>query len=667
MSSVIVRRWLELLGSMRLAITLLVSIALASVIGTLIPQGEPYVNYQFQFGDFWFKQFLFLGLFDIYHTTWFIFLLGLLLSSTSICVYRYTPSMLRSIKHWRPASAYSVLQNMPYTFSIATSEENINPVIEEVIHSFGKLGQKKILPQGGSVIRWGSGYRLGYICTHVGIIFICLGGVLDSNLWFKWQQLTGQLVPEKRDITADQIPAKSRLNINNPSYRAQVNLPEGSSATFAFQNFEDGYLLQPLPLTLKLDAFHVEYHETGQPKAFISDISVKLPDGSIKKQSVQVNKPFEWGSLSIYQSSFGDGGTGFAVRAAPLFQTDSLTLPSIVRVFGKYKLNNQYTLEINDYKPINVEANPNKIKPEKEEKWKSFFSAVPKDRSSKVINLGATWTYRIRDAQGQAKEYHNYLEPISIEGRWYVLSGIREEADKPFRYFRMPLTPQGYLEPYFLWRLYWLNPEKWHALSEKFANNQKKSPLTNVDTISKMGEAVLSLFAKGGYEQVATFLEKSVPKQEQQKIADLYIKILDQLSLQSYSDFYEEFPAWRNKMPAPNTPEAAFFIKDSILSISDSFFYGLPYYLQVMHIDPVQSSGFQVTRSPGKPVVYFGCFLLVMGVFLLFYWREIRLWCWYSQGKINLAMNSNRLDSITERRFKEICAAVEKAIHKKLK
>ncbi len=376
MSSVIVRRWLELLGSMRLAITLLMSIALASIIGTILPQGEPYVNYQFQFGDFWFKQFLFLGLFDIYHTTWFICLLGLLLSSTSICVYRYTPSMLRAIKHWRPASAYTVLQNMPYTHSIASDEKYMPSLINGIIHTSGKLAQKKALPQGGSVIRWGSGHRLGYIFTHLGIIFICLGGMLDSNLWFKWQQWTGKLTPEKRDISADQIPEKSRLSINNPSYRAQVNIPEGSSATFAFQNHEDGYLLQPLPLTLKLDAFNVEYHETGQPKAFVSDITVTLPDGRVKKQSVQVNKPFEWGSLSIYQSSFGDGGTGFAVRAAPLFQTIAPDIPPLIRVFGKYKLSNQFTLEVNDYKPINVELNPNKVNPNKDNEWKDFCEMI---------------------------------------------------------------------------------------------------------------------------------------------------------------------------------------------------------------------------------------------------------------------------------------------------
>ena len=36
----------------------------------------------------------------------------------------------------------------------------------------------------------------------------------------------------------------------------------------------------------------------------------------------------------------------------------------------------------------------------------------------------------------------------------------------------------------------------------------------------------------------------------------------------------------------------------------------------------------QVSRSPGKAVVYLGCVFLVLGVFAMFYIRERRLWVW---------------------------------------
>jgi cytochrome c biogenesis protein len=50
--------------------------------------------------------------------------------------------------------------------------------------------------------------------------------------------------------------------------------------------------------------------------------------------------------------------------------------------------------------------------------------------------------------------------------------------------------------------------------------------------------------------------------------------------------------------------------------------------LQLQDAQHKQASVFQVTRSPGKFVVYAGALLLVLGVFAMFYIRERRLWVW---------------------------------------
>ena len=44
----------ELLSSMRFAISLLSILAIASIVGTVLKQAEPYNNYIIQFGPFWF-------------------------------------------------------------------------------------------------------------------------------------------------------------------------------------------------------------------------------------------------------------------------------------------------------------------------------------------------------------------------------------------------------------------------------------------------------------------------------------------------------------------------------------------------------------------------------------------------------------------------------------
>ena len=64
--------------------------------------------------------------------------------------------------------------------------------------------------------------------------------------------------------------------------------------------------------------------------------------------------------------------------------------------------------------------------------------------------------------------------------------------------------------------------------------------------------------------------------------------------------------------------------------------------------DEIKASVFQLTRSPGKTVVYFGCILLVLGVFSMLYIRERRLWVWVKQvpgetgAQALMAMSSQR-------------------------
>ena len=55
----------ELLSSMRFAVSLLIVLAVASVVGTVLKQSEPYANYVAQFGQFWFPVFEALGLYDV--------------------------------------------------------------------------------------------------------------------------------------------------------------------------------------------------------------------------------------------------------------------------------------------------------------------------------------------------------------------------------------------------------------------------------------------------------------------------------------------------------------------------------------------------------------------------------------------------------------------------
>ena len=57
------KSWQELLASMRFAIALLTVICIASVIGSVLKQHEPFPNYVNQFGPFWAEVFNALSLY----------------------------------------------------------------------------------------------------------------------------------------------------------------------------------------------------------------------------------------------------------------------------------------------------------------------------------------------------------------------------------------------------------------------------------------------------------------------------------------------------------------------------------------------------------------------------------------------------------------------------
>ena len=60
---------------MNLAISLLLVLAIASIIGTVLQQNKPYTDYQIKFGSFWFDLFQTLGLYDVYSAVWFLTIL----------------------------------------------------------------------------------------------------------------------------------------------------------------------------------------------------------------------------------------------------------------------------------------------------------------------------------------------------------------------------------------------------------------------------------------------------------------------------------------------------------------------------------------------------------------------------------------------------------------
>ena len=79
-------------------------------------------------------------------------------------------------------------------------------------------------------------------------------------------------------------------------------------------------------------------------------------------------------------------------------------------------------------------------------------------------NVGPSITYKLRDAAGQAREFHNYMLPIEQGGRWFLYTGLREAQADAFRYMRIPLDESGGVDAWFAIRDRLLDPAQQQSL-----------------------------------------------------------------------------------------------------------------------------------------------------------------------------------------------------------
>ncbi|MCA1979373.1 MAG: cytochrome c biogenesis protein ResB [Thiobacillus sp.] len=640
------RSLFELLSSMRFAISLLSILAVASIVGTVLKQAEPYSNYLIQFGPFWFEVFRKLGLYDVYHAAWFLLILGFLVLSTSVCIWRNAPNFAREMRSFREHVTDQSLAAFKHQHVVETTQSPADFAARAQAYLEGQGYQVRQLPREDGLLlaaKAGSWNRLGYFLAHSAIVLICIGGLMDGNLVFKAQQALGMKKIETRDIPQSQVPAISRLSPSNPSFRGSVQIPEGSSANVVFLNVADGYLVQDLPFTVGLKQFRIEHYSTGQPKSFESDIELFDKSGKkIRDATIAVNHPLIHDGIAIYQASFADGGTRLTIQGWNLFAPMAAAFPIEGTVHQNTTLTSpagNYTLEFTDFRPFNIENLGGDAPPK--DNAMSVFGGSPVADNKHLHNVGPSFQYKLRDARGQAREFSNYMLPLELDGRWYMMSGVRESPNEAFRYLRMPLDADGKLDSFMRLRGALLNSDLRPEIAARFARQALPQNAWGTEIEDKLkfsATQVLALYADGGFQALGRFIEEKVPQAEREKAAGTYLRILELSAFEALAIANREA-----KLPPPKADDATgWLVRDTLNSMSDLFVYGAPVYLQLMQYDEVKASGLQLTRSPGKNVVYFGSLLLTLGVFFMFYVRERRVWLRVKPGQALLAMASTK-------------------------
>ena len=646
---------LEFFGSMNLAITLLVVVAIASVIGTVLQQNQSYPDYILKFGPFWFAAFNQIGLYDVYGTGWFIAILAFLILSTSVCLYQQAPGMLREMTRFRTSVQIDSLRGFHQQAEWWLPDHDSRTVQADITSAFRGFGYRWRIQDHGDhqviAVMKGRYNRMGYLLTHAAVVTIGVGGLLDGNLWLKLKEWRGELAVETRDLSAREAPPISRLAPGAiPTFRGNVRLPEGSAANFVFLRVRDGFLVQELPFAIELKEFQVAYYDTGQPKSYTSEVLIHdqeyLGDQPLAA-TIRVNHPLVYRGYAIYQSDFGDGGSKLELKAWPLTTARAEPVVAKGEVGGVIKVGGPtagaLSLELDDFRLFNLLPEPN---------------AQPGDRQFR--NFGPSISFKLRDAVGAAREYLNYMAPVQIDGRWFYLSGVRAQPGAPFSYLHIPVDANN-------------SPERFLRFNARLhdASGLRKLlalPAAGGDPdfqrdLNQVRLNLVELFAQGGFMAITEKAKAVVPAERLQEATALYLNLLRETLAEVFvAVLREEGVSVEQEL---GERENAFF-NDALSALAARPAYGSPFYLQLTGFQQVEASGLQVTYSSGAVVVYAGFALLIVGVFLMFYTSFRRLWAWLAveDGAVRLILagTGNRRPAEFAREFAALQTALERRL-----
>jgi len=704
-----VRAAVELLSSMRFAISLLALICIASIIGTVLKQHEPYGNYVNQFGPFWAAMFRAARLDTIYGSWWFMLIMVFLVISTSLCVGRNTPHILRDLRTYKEDIRAQSLKAFGQRAATTLAETPAAAAerIGQLLTGGGwkvKVQQRDGAMGSGFMVaaRAGGAHKLGYIAAHSAIVLVCLGGLLDGDLVVRAQTwFNGKSVYTGGGLISDVSP-EHRLSPSNPTFRGNILVPEGGQGSVAILNQADGVLLQELPFSIELKKFIVDYYSTGMPKLFASEVVLHDRETGAKIPTrIEVNHPASYKGVEIYQSSFDDGGSSVKLKAIPMaaaakpFEVDGVIGTSSQITNGAEKL----TLEYTGLRVINVEnfadgaalGSASSGGSGADARGVDFRHAIESrlgsankaDKPKTLKNIGPSISYKLRDASGQAREYQNYMLPVDTgDGQSVFLLGMREKPEDQMRYLRMPADENFSTDGFVRMRTALTDATLRARAVERYvvrAADPAKPELAA--QLRASATRALALFAgveqvkpndgtsapgpTGGWQAIAEFMKLHVPDAERARAGTVLVRILNDVLFEVLNLSRESV----GLADLPGDDKSQAFLTQAVLAISDANFYPAPVAMQLVDFKQVQASVFQVARAPGKSVVYLGCLLLIIGIFAMLYVRERRLWIWltpYEPGgtadaviettttAATMALSVNRKTLDTEREFRQL-------------
>jgi cytochrome c biogenesis protein len=270
----------DLFRSLKLTIFLFILLAIVSIIGTLIAQNAPRLEYIQQYGIGLYEVLNFFSLFDMYHSWWFSTILFLLVINLIACSTNRLPGVLSQISRTRTGLEDSMLKALPYVERVqikskgeATAEESVRSLLKKGFGNSVRFESESTITFFSEKGRFS---RLGVYIAHLSLLFILIGGLIGSVYGF----------------------------------RGYVDMLVGETVNQIFLRAKDGEVPKPIDFSVRCDDFKITYYdlpgkEERHVKEYTSLLSILENGKEVLKKAVQVNHPLYYKGLAFYQAGYG--------------------------------------------------------------------------------------------------------------------------------------------------------------------------------------------------------------------------------------------------------------------------------------------------------------------------------------------------------------------------
>jgi len=179
----------DLLASLRLTMVLLLILAIVSIIGTVIPQGQLSPEYIASIGGEQgnrYKLYSMLGFFNMYYSWWFVGLLALLSVNLTACTIKRLPGVLSMA--FKPDGLLSESTERSATFreSIALADGATSAeLVARLKAAWGAFSEREHEGARHLFVQRRPWNRLAAYVVHASIILIFAGAIIGNLFGFK--------------------------------------------------------------------------------------------------------------------------------------------------------------------------------------------------------------------------------------------------------------------------------------------------------------------------------------------------------------------------------------------------------------------------------------------------------------------------------------------------